>query len=480
MKHSHNTSDTDASDNQARKFASQIEKLLWLTAWDFASQVEDKWEKKAILDILWNHNSNEKLAKLIIEKDWHFIEQIDAKNRTETIIQTALKQSIWALKYVSEEMKTDIRVAQSIITSQVKSGQSFLEVEKYLQEYFANTPEYQLLVKYFLKTQKLAGTLARKDLTQYCTAIVSSDFYAYLKKEKIIVGIGKYIKPNEKFIKKFILGLKNAQIETLTDEQKSTLYLEVFTALIWKDLQGLTHEEKLVFAQIQEICVFDYQAQYNHDIEEWKQDLKEATKDSTESYEVEEDFEDYSPAEKLDYCYPSHSYSISSSWDYSVQLWENRELEISKREMERAGVTALENYAKFYNTLCECHLNFIWDRYRAPFTTLCNEKFGLDCFSGEWVNDLKMLKVMNFIAKTIGIPEQEFDDPDEEGQKQVGCFDDVMFASKQFKYIQATGKINDRLIYTNPGWSSTGVVQRYLQDIGCIDADGSFYSKAWK
>lgn len=480
MKHSHNTSNTDSSDNQARQFASQVEKLLGLSTGDFAAQVEDKWEKKAILDILWNHNSNEKLAQLIIEKDWHFIEQIEAKNRTQMIIQTALKQSIGALEYVSENMKTDIRVAKTIVTSQVKSGQGFIEVETYLNQYFKNTPEYQVLLKHFLKTQKLAATLARRDLTQYCVDIHQGDFYKQLKKQKIIIGIWKYIKPNEKFIQKFITGLEDKQIDTLTDEQKQKVYLELFTELIGRDISGLDDAEKRVFEKILEICILDYHARDNDVDQESKQNKKDRETETQETYELEEDFEDYSPAEKLDYCYPSRSYSVSSTWDYRVQLWENRELEISKKEMEAASVLALENYAKFYDTLCESHLNFIWDRYRAPFTTLCNEKFGLDCFSGEWVNDLKLLKVMNFIAQTIGIPEQEFDDPQEEGKKKVGCFEDTLFASKQFKYIQATGNINNTMIYTNPGWSSTGVVQRYLQDIGCIDADGSFYSKAWK
>ncbi len=478
MKTSQNTS---SDNNLNTEFSRKIEKLLKLKKWEFEKQIEDKWERKAILDVLDANQDNEELAIFFIEnKDWRFIEWIPTAKRTKAMIKAALKKNIWALGSVTEEMKSDTRVAESIITAKIKSGESFLEIEKYIQQYFSDEKQQQKLIKYYLKMQKVSWALARDDLTQYLVAIENTKFYKYLKDEKLIKSVGKYIKPDNNCIKKFTKAIDDANIDELSEEEKQEKYFEVFSRVIWKNLDELSDDEKIVFEKILEICIQEYNKKFNPQKTPGSKDKNWENDPGVgeNHYDIDDDFEDYTPEEKLDYCYPTRSYTISDNWNYSVKLESNRSLEISKSEMKKASVAALENYAKFYETLCEMKLDFLWKKFRKKFTHACSESFGFDEFNGEWITSNKLLSVVNFVSRNIWIPEEEYENS--EGDKEVWCFKEISSAKIVFRDIKDTGKINGEEIDSSPWSSRRWVVEKYMLEKWLIDDTWWFNISSWK
>jgi hypothetical protein len=89
--------------------------------------------------------------------------------------------------------------------------------------------------------------------------------------------------------------------------------------LIGKDMTHQSPEEKIVLDQILQILIFEYNNKFDkpEDIKD-NQEVKAANDDLYE--EIDND-ESYTPEEKLDYCYPTRSYSISpDTGNYSVNL----------------------------------------------------------------------------------------------------------------------------------------------------------------
>ncbi len=477
-----NTSNTSSENEFTQQFAKQIEKLVGLKKWDFEKQVEQKWEKKAILDILKQNQDNENLAIFLIEnKDWKYVQEIDVANRTKAIIKSALWQNIATLKFASEEMKSDPDMAYTIITTYIKSWKNFLDVEQYLDTYFTDSKYYNSLIKHYLKTQKTHWVLARNDLTSLLIDIKTSKFYKHLKTQKSITGIGNYVKPSNSLIVSFLKNADDASLDAISDQQeKDAAFLKVFTLVINSHPDSLSEQEKLVFNKILEICISEYNKKFIPDNKQKKEESEKNTSDYWEEFEQEIDFEDYTPKEKLDYCYPTRSYSVLDNGNYSVTLESNKKLEISADEMKSATVKALENYAIFYETLCSAKLEFLWKKYKKPFSVACSNAFWFNHLRWEWITSNKLLQVLNFVWRNIGVPEHEYKDDNWETISELRCFDDIMTAEKTFKWIQKSGYINTTLIDSNPDGSERRVVEQHLIQLGLLDGKGWFNILSWK
>ena len=121
-------------------------------------------------------------------------------------------------------------------------------------------------------------------------------------------------------IKNFLKQSQELNLDELSLEEKQENFLNVITSLIGKNKSELNPEEIIVFEKILEICISEYNKKFTPEQLNDKKTLDNDYQSLEDKYDADEDLEDYEPTEKLEYCYPSRSYSISDNGNYSVDL----------------------------------------------------------------------------------------------------------------------------------------------------------------
>jgi len=412
-----------------------------------------------------------KVSKIIISKKYRVIKIILANKKDIILIMTyynkditfildknfindkqiaslSIKKDFNNFFHLSEKLKKDIQLWKIVLESMVRQGVWIEQATNFIDKFFPDFEINKILKNHYLKKLKFANKIYNDDLSKWVLLIMDdkTEFYELLLNKKVLNISSKNIKLDKNFISGFLDFIsKNKDLELLEGEKFNKKKREILLKFLGVSEVNLSSDDLFVFNTIFNLLnVWE-------NIKKWfteKEDKQEKNKLKIKLEKKEKENLKISPEEKLDFCVGSYEYKEISSWYYSIITSNNKEIKISKQELDNFTTVWLKNFIKFYEILQELDLNFLWDNTKSSFINILNNKIGFNYPDWEWVTQSRALRVLNLLWNAIGLI---WDDKNSDYKKN---FDTLEGAKLAFNKIKSTWKI----------WENTYEVASMISD----------------
>ena len=442
----------------------KVSKILDLDEAQLLISQEKNWFKNTFDNILVQYWTNPEITSLALK-----------------VAADDIRKSSANFYDIDEKLRKNEELWKVFIESSVREWKTFMEIDDILKVYFSDN-KYKWLIKYYKKYIKTVSNFYNDDLTKSLlwTEKWDTELYKFLVANKIITWKWKAIILDDNFLQKSLVAL-NENITTENLKEKEKLEKQLLWNIIWFDLKSLDTNWLFVLDTIYKLVklVQDKQKIKEKEVEEWEYIVED--KDTSKSTWIDintEDKSDYLDS-KLDFCTPNCSYSYYS-WYYEIETVWAENVKLSETEIDNMTSVAIRNYIKFYNTIYDLWLIFLWNKYKSDFITLSNNKFWFDYSSWEWITDWKMLSVLNMIWRNIWTPEHKIIWEDWKETSELRCFKTLWDAKESFRNIKDTGKINWEKYSDNDSFSYWAVENKLIEVL-CIDQKGNWLNiNSWK
>lgn len=457
----------------------RIEEILeWkITIWELVSMNEKKGFKTTIDNILNKYADTKKLAIFIIsEVNPNFFTEHKDLHADIDIIKLAIQKDSNLFYSITSGFKKDENVWLEVIKSMVRENKNFYEIEKFINNYFLKDNK-KLFDNYF-KYLEDANNYYTNDLSKNLFSLkkLNKELYDFLHKNKLFTTKWKNIIINNDFIKNFEKEIsKDELFISLNIKEKEDFIINKLNTYFLISNKNLTGEEKNIFDLVLNLINIEVSKKIKEtkkkdedtNIDNDSSIDKKKGEENSETKDDEEDFNDF-----IDFSYPEcNSYRISGWYNIETITWKN--IFISNDEKDNFTTKALKNYIKFYNTLYNLWLNFLWDKYSHDFKILCANKFWFDYLHSEWITDSKMLSILNMIWRNIWIPEHKVINETWKETNQIECFKTLWDARNAFTEIKETWTINE-IKYSHNSFFWNWAVENKLIEVFCIDQKGNW------
>lgn len=462
----------------------QIEKILdWkITVWELISMNQKNGFKLTIDNILNKYSDTKKLVIFIIsEVDNNLFKTHKEFHGDIDVVKLAIQKDSNSFYLISSaELKKHKDVWKEVIKAFIRENKNFYEVEFFLETNFKK--DKKKLFETYFEYLSSVNDYYINDLSKNLFFLKDTNkiLYDLLHTNKLFTPKWKNIIINENFIKKFVNEvLKDELYEKINlKEKKEYIIKKLYTYFLIAN-NNLSSDEKVIF----DLALNLINISLSKKIKETKKKEEEKPEFEISSTEKkkevpdlhkDDDFNDF-----IDFSYPEcNSYKVS--WWYNIETITWKNIFISENEKENFTTKALKNYIKFYNTLYNLWLNFLWDKYSYDFKILCNNKFSFDYMHSEWITESKTLSVLNMIWKNIWVPEHQLVDEEWNESAQIKCFKTLWDAKNTFSEIKETWMINN-IKYSDSTSFWNWAVENKLIEVLCIDQKWNWLNiSQWK
>ena len=456
-------------------FVAQVLDILWESKkWFDSSQGTYKTQIDGILKDNTDAKKNTKLALYLInEVDVSYFHKIDPSlKNNKAIALAALAQDSRIYGYLSPQFQLQPQFAKEAIKSLVRERVSFLEVRKFLKESFKDDKMFSTMFLFYTNYLKTADYLFHSDIERQLIEIESKDrdFLDLLMQKKLLEQRGKKILLSTIFVEYFLWEISNiSEYSDKASDEKNQLALEIFQKYLEISPKDMTEDRASFLTSV-------FEGIHIKEDRKIVEEENEKNKVNSEEEDIDEDDED-GLEERLDFCIPQCHYIWTDTGGCDIQLGASVHIHMSKDEMDTISNTALKNYVEAVKLFQDIGLGFAM-LHKEQLFRICD----VDYLHGEWLSEWKVLKVLNRVAKRIGIPEKIISEgnPETEEKKEVevGCFQTYGEAVYQFRQIRSTGFINDTPVVKDISkLGSRSVVQQYLIDEEFFSAEGKGFLK---
>lgn len=417
---------------------------------------------------------NKKVALYIIsEVDPKYFFELEALRNDDDIIIAALKRDSSIFARLSSDKMANLTIAKQYIKSLVREQTHFVQVEQLMQKYFPDAKVFSKLLDFYKKYLKVAEYVFGSEIERQLLSLRESSpsLYKLLFEKKLLSSHGKWASITPEFTKYFLESIAaHPNYDKLKDEEKQDFQIHVFIRYLELPKNN-TPKNVLEFLEL-------------------LRDTIHIEQDSKQAQEQDEDIEDevvvekkQSPkdevAERLDYILPQYNFNVSHSGWLQVELAGGVDISLSAKEVENVHNSVLQKYIEGCSFLSNLWLAFALKHQGIFFGTICG---GIDPLDTEWLSDSRLLKILNVVAKRIGIPEKEIivgynEDGEHKTEKQVGCFHRLEEAVFQFRKIGSSGYVNDELICDLSKKWDRSIIEIALDKKWFYDSQSGAFSK---
>lgn len=446
-------------------------KILWMKQ-DSFKQVEGDY--KIHIDTILKENESARLNKklalyLISEVGVQYFYKFPSLHSDPDIVIAAIQRDSDIFSRLTPEQMLNMKIAKEYVKSLVREKITFVQIEKKLSTYFPDTAIFQKLFKFYRKYLKVIEHVFYSDLEKQLVQIrnLHPSIYELIFQKWLLHEKGKDIRLWEWFTKFFTEEItKNPNYESLSPEEKKQVHLEIMIRFLWVPRKAL-HKDVIAF--LQSLDEYLHVKQQKNTIDDETDEPVDDTPD--ESIQTDE------TAQRLDCILPQYNYTVEASGDCTIQLWNKVKIMLSEAEMQRMTNNLLQKYVDGVSMLSNLGLAFAM-RQQERFFSLC----GVNPLDWDGLNDGKLLKIFNKVAKIIGIPEKEIivgydEDGEHKTEKEIWCFERLDEAKYQFGNIKSSGKINDTLICDPAKKWNHSIVEIALDQDGCYDLQSGAFTR---
>lgn len=453
----------------------KIELILdWkISLWDLVTMSQKNWFKRTIDDILNKYADTKRLAIFIIsEVDSSVFKSHKNLHTDIDVVKLAIQKDSNLFNFISSELIKNKEIWKEVVKSMVRENKNFYEVDMFITTYFIKDSK-EIFDIYFQYLEN-ANKYYTNDLSKNLFSLKKSNksLYNLLQTHKLFTTKWKIITINNDFIKKFVTEIvKDEQFQSLTQKEKDVFIILKLGSYFNISNNTLSDEEKVIFDLVLSLINIEISKKIKELMKKEEKEKPqpwipstENEKEASDSYK-EDDFNEFA-----DFSYPEcNSYKVS--WWYNIETITWKKIFITDAEKDNFTTKALKNYIKFYNTLYNLWLNFLWDKYSHDFKILCNNKFWFDYMHSEWITDWKMLSILNMIWRNVWIPEHKILNDKWEETNEVKCFNTLWDAKDAFWEIKETWIINGTK-YSDSATFWNWAVENRLIEVLCIDQKG--------
>lgn len=462
---------TNEKQNKLNPILSKIAKILNYSKQDIEElkqKQEKEWVSKVVDSILQENKENKELILFLLKSyNKNIFSIIDNKLKSDKeIALAAIRRSSDSFYSIDKKLQWDILIARETIKSQVRERKDFFEIERFILKYFPKKAKE--LFDFHQKYLDASWKIFKDDLSKTFILIrtLNPEFYKNLKQKNIIIS--KLWSPtiSNKFIKDFTKNLENIFSDINLEEIESykNIIISKLQTSLWIIYEDSDSNIQFIFDSIIKLVNLEIQRSKKFKdfrerlLNKLKNKVKENESKDDNKEEKEEDIDDFD--ELLDYCSPSCSASITDWW-YLVDTPLNMKVKITENEKNDFTSESLRNFIKFYNTLYNLWLNFLWDKYKSDFLVILNNN-DINYTSWFWVTEFKLLKTLNIIWKNIWVPEYKVLDENWKETNESRCFKTIWDAKLIFEEIKSTWKINWEKLSDNNMYSYWAVENKLI------------------
>ncbi len=411
---------------------------------EIQSKINSMWVEKTIEDL--------------IENSWK-----DKNTIKKQFVLKKLKEDHSYFLEVERSLHSDPEIQNELITSLIRQWVDFSSVESILSAYYWKDKKLQKkLLSLYIKILKEFETMHRDDLTKSLLDLKQkweNNLYTSLISKKIIES--KW--PRFILTSSFFKSLKDKLIINdsyflLADREKDKSRYDFLLWMISLNYDTLTEDERGLLLTIIELIKIEENKYLS------KKQIKEETEKDEDEYILNNESDDETweidPIDKIDFCLPYCSSSFSD-WVYTIKTDWYMDAKLSEEELSRFTSIWLKNYIRFYHTMFDLWLWFLWTKYKSSFVTLLNNKVWFSYPDWAWVTDSRFLRVLNLLWKSMWIIWKIDDDT------YIKPYDTLEWALKAFRDFKWSGKIKDRVLIDN--LSDTDKMEILLKSRGYID-----------
>ena len=125
--------------------------------------------------------------------------------------------------------------------------------------------------------------------------------------------------------------------------------------------------------------------------------------------------------------------------------------------LEKMSEKWISNYMTFSRMMNRIWLSFLIEKHARLIQVVTDVSF----YEGEGMSESRILKFLNNIGKNIWIPENSYQDM--EGNKKIGCFNDLWGAETSFLEVKSSWKLTN--FYIDPSKKGDkSIVEHYMKD----------------
>lgn len=405
--------------------------------------------------------TNKKLALYLInEVDVKYFHTFQSLHGDKQVALAALKQDSNVFFRLKWELQKQTQFWEETLKSFVREKTGFIEIEKFLSKYFSDEWIFEKLFSFYKKYLQKAQYFFSWDIEKQLISLREkhSSLYTLIFKKKFLEQEGKKIILWKWFLEDFSQSIEWLP-ENLSPKEKKMKYIEIIQGFLNMKNSDITEDIMMFFESVLSlICIKKQKPQKGDDLED--QDEEIIYDDPTQETE-----------DRLEFCVPQCNYSLTDSWDCDLMLWANIHMRLPKQEFESMTDRSLKNYVRWVMKLTQLWLWFAL-KHEQQFFSICD----VDPFSGEWLSEWKLLKILNKVWKKIWVPEKNFQEIDKEGnevKKEVWCFQRLDEAVYQFRQIASTGKVYEKHICDPSKKWSKSIAQIALEQKW-------YFSSEWK
>ena len=439
---------------------SRIVEILDLDEWEIEIEREIHWSKVLIEKIIEIHKNNKKFATYLVwDVDSNYYSKFDKELRKDrNLWLVAIKSNSKNYEHLDNKLKKSIDIAQEVIISLVKEWNNFNTIKYFIDTNFSK--DDKKLWKFYENHLKKLDIILRDDLVKNIKLIYdnNSESFQLLLTKKIISLERKKVNFNEKFINDFEKSIENTIIldkdfDVKSHEEKNKFYKNFLIKELWLNPSKLDKDILFIIDSILDIydkILKKKLIKENLNIDDKNNDEKNIDEDANtdnkdNNIEKTDEFSD-----KLNLYLPNCSYSQSWMWTYNINTYSGLSIKITASEKENFTSLALANFVKFYNILYKLWLNFLWDSYKDKFKWLLTYKaIWFNYLSWKWVDEPKVLEILNFIWKNIWLYQEQILNNNQETTKGFTSFKTFWEAYYAFRKAKISSKINNEYIDTN-------------------------------
>jgi len=437
---------------------------------------------KTILKLLETENENKQLALLLIsEISADYFKQFIHLQNDKSIVKTAILKNYLIYYSISDQLKKDKEIWETVVESMVRDWRNFFEIEKFIEENFLK--DKQILYKKYEHTLELSNRVILNDLSKQILILKQTNkaFYDILIKLWFVVKNFSKLEISKSLVfditNKILLDEEYIKLQ----ENDKLLYKQSYLEKIFRiSIKWIHKDIKYIFDILLELIqINESKSKLKH--QEKLDKEQEANDDDTKTEKDEDskiDQKEQEFNELLEYSYLDSYVQKVDGW-YNIDTLAWKKLFLADEQKDKFTSKSLTNYVKFYNTLTYLWLNFLWDKHSYDFTILCNNKFWFNHIYWAWITEVKLLSVLNLIWKNVWIPETEFYVDENESfsedwqkiqkrEKKLSCFRDLWEANLAFLDIKSTWKINS-VMYSDNSAFWNWAIENKLRENDCID-----------
>lgn len=468
-------------DNSITKTLESISELVWntISIWEIKEIENKKWFKQAVNQIISYNKENRKLALFLIsEISSDYFLDFPSFHSDKVFLSLCLNKDYKIFFKLNDSNIKNKDFWKIVLSKMVKSWLNFWTIEWFIDKYFPKNKTE--LLKYYNDCLIKNTNFMQGDIWKILIFLKKENilFFQKILDKWLIEDNWKKIQLNKNFVNETIESLlEDNEYQKLDNINKNKYLIKILFLFLWiKQDDKIWKNEKYLLDIIVKLILNSESKKPLPKKEKELNDKKEKKEDinNEENRKINNDtvLDKDNFIDKVSYLYDWVNIT-EFSWWYWIDFWWPTLLKISTSEEKKLTIKALDNYIKFYNTLYSLDLNFLWDKHKTSFITLCNNEIWFDYLNWNWITDWKILSILNLLWKNIWIPETIVVDNQWNEKKEVRCFNDLISAKMFFKSIKNSWKIN-WVEYSDNKAFSYWAVENYLIQKFKIDKNGSW------